>query len=95
MDYCDYVQHTRPGVRAPWMTQDADFALRSRRMGADRFLAKLLPWDESENTLHYILGPLGNAGRPRMKPIGKGEPPCPWKDPSGGRSLLYHTFIRR
>ena len=62
MNYCDYARHIRPGVRVLWVTQDADFAPRSQRMGADGFLVKPLPRGEPENTLHRILGPPGSAG---------------------------------
>ena len=95
MNYCDYARHIRPGVRVLWVTQDADFAPRSQRMGADGFLVKPLPRGEPENALHRILGPPGSAGGPHAKPIGKGESPCPRRDPSGGRSLLSHIFIWR
>ena len=62
MNYCDYARHIRRGVRVLWVTQDADFAPRSQRMGADGFLVKPLPRGEPENTLHRILGPPGSAG---------------------------------
>lgn len=62
MNYCDYARHIRPGVRVLWVTQDADFAPRSQRMGADGFLVKPLPRGEPENALHRILGPPGSAG---------------------------------
>lgn len=93
MNYCDYARHIRPGVRVLWVTQDADFAPRSQRMGADGFLVKPLPRGEPENTLHRILGPPGSAGDHTQNPLARGNPLAPGGTLRGLIPLVPHFYM--
>lgn len=83
MNYCDYARHIRPGVRVLWVTQDADFAPRSQRMGADGFLVKPLPRGEPGKYPAPHPGPARQRRVTTRKTHWQGGPPCPRRDPPG------------
>ena len=83
MNYCDYARHIRPGVRVLWVTQDADFAPRSQRMGADGFLVKPLPGASRKIPCTASWARPAAPGDHTQNPLARGTP-LPRRDPSGG-----------
>lgn len=84
MNYCDYARHIRPGVRVLWVTQDADFAPRSQRMGQMDFWSSPCPGASRKIPCTASWDHPAALGDRRQNHWQGGTPLAPGRDPSGG-----------